>query len=390
MASKTILFAAELAGEEDQLRPMAEVAASLKGAADCVFALPDLSGARQLRDDAAIVPSPRWPAPQPGWRTAEIGDYGDILALVGFGDPDDLARMARAWRSLVGLIGPDMVVAQHAPGLMAALVGAEVPVLTVGSPYTMPPADGHRLASLVAGRRPLVPEPRLIAALARVVSGAAADAPPTSIASLIAGAERFVHGAPELDCYAAERREELLCPPGARARFAEPPQAPRLFVHARADFPGLAVLVQVVAELGIEVSVHVEGEADRVRAFLRARSIQAFGARPDLGQIIAGASHVISHGGAITAAAALAAGRPQLSIPLIHEEIVTARLLERAGAGRTVSAIKDRDEFAATLGGFLADKGLAEAARHLGLAANRRDQRDLVEVARSAILARLG
>jgi len=386
----TVLFATELAGGEDALAPLAAIAdglADLKVA--CVFALPDLAAGRRLLGRRfAVVPAARWPAQRPGWRAAEIADYTDVLARIGFAEADALAGVAEAWQRLVALTGPDLVIAQAAPGLLAGLADGGPPVMLVGSPYAMPPVARDRFAPLAAGRVPVLPQNRLIEPLL-VLAAERGTTPPDSVAALFAAPERFVYGLPELDPYGAHRREPLLAPPGVAADLAEPPRRPRLFLSLDGGFVGLAAVVQALAELDVEVLAYLRGEAAQPRAFLAARGAAVFQERPDLGRVVPGVSHVLSHGDGLTAEAALAGGRPHLVVPLSHEAMAHGRLLELAGAGSVVSSIRDSVALRQTLEAFLGDKAMAEAALRAAQAAAGRDRRGLVEAVREAVASRV-
>src|SRR5262249_27043074 len=52
--------------------------------------------------------------------------------------------------------------------------------------------------------------------------------------------------------------------------------------------------------------------------------------------LLARARAMITHGGANSVGECLAAGRPMLVVPLLHDQPLSALLVERAGAGRTL------------------------------------------------------
>jgi rhamnosyltransferase subunit B len=98
---------------------------------------------------------------------------------------------------------------------------------------------------------------------------------------------------------------------------------------------------------------------------------------------------LVHHGGIGTASQALAAGVPQLVMPLSHDQPDNARRLRGLGVARSLPPERFRGPAVAeALAGLLADPAVAEACREC---ANRFDGRDreracvvLEEFARSA------
>lgn len=360
---KTVLFAWELGANLGHAIPLARVAASLGGDIRCVFAVRNLEGARSALgpDSARVLQAPVWPRHRSWSATGTLAGYADILAGIGFGEPAQLDVVVRAWRELLDLIRPDLIVADHSPALMLSLFGENTPVVAVGTSFTMPPLGLDRFPPLQADRATAMPEGRLLES-ARVVQKARGAGLPSSLIDIFRSPARFVFGLPELDPYRAFRNEPIHVPPEGLPTFSEPVER-RLFAYLGGELPQLELLAQVLSELDTPVECHLRGEVGSVGAFLRMRGHVVHDQPPDLSEALPRCSHVLSQGGAFTSAAALAAGRPQLIVPLHNEALLNVRLLRQYGVAQTFTPNGSRSAMQANLLQFLADPGLRENAR---------------------------
>jgi rhamnosyltransferase subunit B len=312
---------------------------------------------------ARLLQAPRWPYHRHQGNEIGQSGYQDILALVGFSDPAKLSAVVDAWSNLIDLIHPDVIIADHGPGLMVAAYGRGIPVAAIGTGFTMPPLDSGRLPPLRADRAPLIPEARLLAAAAQALATRGIAAP-DALATLFRSDERFVFGVPELDPYRAYRNEPLYAPPGGMPAFVEPPVRPHLFVYLGDDMPYLDVLAKVLGEADHFVTAYFRGDVGLIPDFLERRGHTIHRTPPRLDEVLPTVSHVLSAGGLYTAVAALAAGRPQLVMPLHDETRLNYRMLEQLGVAHQLAPSGDPQAVAGALASFLFDHTLAPETRH--------------------------
>ena len=64
--------------------------------------------------------------------------FADILATFGFAAPQLLKTHIQNWQTLLRTVQPDLVVADHAPGLVLS-AHKRVPTVVVGSHFAVPP-----------------------------------------------------------------------------------------------------------------------------------------------------------------------------------------------------------------------------------------------------------
>jgi len=382
-----VLFGWELGTNLGHAKPLAGIAGALAGAnTDLFVAARDLMNARiAFRGaNAQLLQAPIWPSHRHfGSQTGEA-NYLDILAEIGFGDPAKLAAVVGGWIALFDLVRPDATVVDHSPGLLLAAYLRGIPAVQVGSGFTVPPVEYERFPPIRADRAPVMSEGRLISS----VAAAAAEfggAAPRSLIEIFRTRGRVVFGCPELDAYGPFRHDPLCLPPEPLPEFVEPPIEPRIFVYLGPEFPRIETLLQSLAELDVPLEVYLRGEIAPLGRFLALRGHQVYGEPPPLADVLPRVSHVICGGGAFTCHAALAAGRPVLSLPLHGESGLNAAALENLGVGKRLAPISDASEIRAGLIGFLRDHELLRKARHWAKVLASRPQPDGLIAAVNAV-----
>lgn len=94
--------------------------------------------------------------------------------------------------------------------------------------------------------------------------------------------------------------------------------------------------MQCLAETGVAISAYLGGEESVAATFLRNRGATVYDTPPELSDVLAEASMVVSHGGSGLTQAAMRVGRPQVILPIHAESQITAGRVEALGAGFAV------------------------------------------------------
>ncbi len=360
-----VLFGWELGANLGHVGLLAEIARRLvTDGVEVTVAATDLTAARIgfAGIGVRLLQAPQWAYHRHlGSETGQAG-YQDLLTMVGFADPVKLSAVVEGWTSLIDLLQPDLILADHAPGLMVATHQRGIAVMAIGSGYTLPPLDLGRLPPLRADRSPLLPEARLLASVAAALAPRKVTAPEALVDVFQAG-ERFVFGIPELDPYRPYRSQPLYAPPGLPV-FVEPPIQPHLFVYLGEDMPHLDVLAKVLGEVDHAVTAYFRGDVGLIPDFLERRGHTVHRAPPRLDEVLPAASHVLHAGGLFTAVAAVAAGRPQLVIPLHDETRVNVQMLGQLGVVRQMPPTAEAHLLSSALHGFIRDHTMPREARH--------------------------
>jgi len=333
---KTVLLAWELGANLGHVGPLLRIARELRRHGHRpVFALRDVVGPRPLflaDEGIPVLQAPVWLKPDIlRGRLYTISSYADNLAAFGFADAEDLSAMVEAWDTLLGLIKPDLVIADHSPTLCLAAYGA-IPLAIIGNGYTVPPVHSSSFPPLYPNQPPLMAETRLLENVHAVQRRRGRSAPPT-LPALFDAPLRAIATFPELDPYRGSRREPVLPPLEEMPAETPLPAEPHLFAYLGEEHPALETLVQCLVELNAAVEVYLRGNLGAFRRLLAARGARVHERPPPLAEVLPRARIVVSQAGSTTAHAALAAGRPQVLLPLHVEADLTSSALVSLGVG---------------------------------------------------------
>ena len=385
---KTALFAWELGSNLGHASPMAEIARTLSDdGVRIAVAGRELEslGIAFAELDAIQLQAPVWAHHHHYGNEETQASFLDILVNAGFGDPAKLAVVVNAWRALITLIRPDVIVSDHSPGLLVATYGGDIPVVSIGTGYTMPPLDRDRFPPMRPDRSPIANEAQILASATPILRGVDA-APPQNLVDLFRATDRIVFSFPELDPYRVFRTEPLCLPPETLPSFTRPPLEPRLFVYLGVEMQGLEAVVQALAEFDAPAIVYLRGDLGPLSEFLAMRGHEVHRTPPKLAKVLPRVSHIISAGGSFTCHAAFAAGRPHLVIPLHRESKTNLGLLEALGVGQQLAASANAEKVVPLINAFVHDDQLVQNAQHWAGVVAGRAQPKGADAVRAAIL----
>jgi UDP:flavonoid glycosyltransferase YjiC (YdhE family) len=356
-----IAFAWELGGAFGHAMGCASLAQPLHAAGHGIaFVFRELAQLSQLPEsrDYAVFQAPRH-SRNPDFQPAS---YSEVLLGIGYAEPEALACLIAAWRSVLSRWGAQMLVADSAPTALLAARTLGVPRVSYGNGFSIPPrADtlpSFRFDEMVDDERLEGADRRVLgninAALARF--GAA---PLPRVADVFEVQEQFLCTLPQLDHYGSRAASGYW---GPRFRldygsYRDWPEGSgkRVFVYLTSACPQLDVLIELLARSNHRVVAYIPNlEAARRNRLAGGRRVVLD--RPArLDRLLQGCDLMVTHGGDL-AAAGLMAGVAQLCLPMHYEHFITARRIEQLRAGTWLPLQAD----AATIGSVL-ERMLASA-----------------------------
>ncbi len=360
----TVLLGWELGGGLGHVGALLDVAHSLAerghepvlALKDVVEPLPVLKGVPYR-----ILQAPVWTTePPPGFLAAS---YADILAIRGYADADGLGALVAAWQGLIELTGAALVVCESAPTLALAALGG-TPALTVDHGFHSPPDHGPTFPMLRAGVAPTVP-PETLLEVVREVQRRRGRPMPETLPGLFAEADRFVRTFPETDPYHACRRAPAAGPLRRLPGPIAPPAEPAFFAYLAAEYPGVDLLFPHLAAAGYRGGVFLRNAPASLRAAVRSPGLEVFETPRPMPETLAKAAVVIHHGSLGMAESALAAGRPQLSLPRHMEQELTGRALQDLGVGLSLTGRLSLQDVEHALARLLGEPAFTERATAL-------------------------
>ncbi|MFB9355747.1 glycosyltransferase [Sneathiella chinensis] len=357
-----ILFGWEFGASLGHVYPLLRIANRLRdNGHEIVFVCRDVVLASDLvrAEGYKLIQAPFWKNPPiPNLRDIPTPSYADVLVRQGFAYRKNLVSMMSVWTDLVALLKPDLVVADHSPGLSLALRGL-VPVFNVGNGFTLPPSGVEEYPVVNRGGKPLMAQERLLAIFNEV--NRERGAPLLDRLPQVFDTEgQFVCTVPQLDPYHGVPGRVQVGPLEDSMTPAPLPENPHIFVYMAHDIAGREVVLETVAKNGLPATAYIRGASARDRARYASHSLTMLDKPVDFRSMLPKSSLVIHSGGGGTATACLMTGRPQIMLPTQAEANLNARLLRSRGLAEVAPPTVTPSHFKAILARAAGNREMAE------------------------------
>ncbi len=368
----TVLYVWELGADYGHVSSFLPVAQQLRARGHrVVLAVKDLARTQGLAGvcDFEVVPAPVWLC-EVGGLPEPMVCYTDMLHRFGYLDSLGLLGMAKAWRALFDLVCPQLLIADHAPTALLAARTLPLRCAMYGNGFQSPP-----LTTPLPGMRPWlqVPAARIehseAAALQTMnevlvqLGAAGLD----NVAQLFEVGENFLMTPEELDHYAMRGDAHYCGAVLSNAGGVAPPWPTvpglKLFAYVKPGYKHFDALLQQLRAASCAVLMHIPGLSEPDRAALESTHLRISPDPVDMRYACREAAAVICHAGFGTVLDALLAGLPTLLLPMQLEQSLTARNVERLGAGLTIDKDVQQPDFSTPLRALCDDPGYGERAR---------------------------
>jgi len=266
--------------------------------------------------------------------------FADVLSNLGYGIPNNVAARVRAWRNLLDHVKPDIVRCAHAPGALLAARGTGMRTLPVGIGFLHPPAVSP-LPNLRTWDKTAMPE-RMAAREAQVLAGMnqgldAIGAPRVASVGALYNETDIceLYTYPELDDYGPRDNVKYLgnFQPG----FGDSPVWPkrsgkRIFAYLQA-FKLIPQVLQSLADTGQAVLVYMPDASEELRAHFAGSNLAFAGGPLNIAETVMQCDVGVTHGGHNIVGSLMHAGKPQLCLPTLLPERLTAEKVAALGTG---------------------------------------------------------
>ena len=367
-----VLMCWELGGGLAYIEGLTLVAKKFKKAGhEVLFAVRDLGHAERLLGDKFQFYQAPTQVSQLDARLPLPMTFADVLINLGYGNPASVVARVRAWRNLIDHVKPDIVRCAHSPGALLAARGTGIRTLPVGIGFLQPPPLSP-LPNLRPRDKTAMPE-RMTAREQQVLEGMnrgldAIGAPRVASVGALYNETDIceLYTYPELDDYGPRDKVKYLgnFQPG----FGDSPAWPtrgdkRIFAYLQAHKFTPQVL-QALADTGQSVLVYMSGAPEELRTRFAGSNL-AFVDRPlNIAETALQCDVGATHGGHNIVGSLMQAGKPQLCLPTLLPERLTAGKIEGLGTGLMTNVqFTDLREKLARL---LQEAEFAEKARALG------------------------
>lgn len=316
-----------------------------------------------------VTQSPRWPEPDlsrwtPGHQKREATrTLGQTLGVAGFGDAATVLRVAGEWEELVEAIRPDLVIADYAPSAVMAFRG-RVPVIMVGSGYSVPPADADVFLPFHNWTdKQLFAEDELLANVnaAQLRLG---RKPLDFFVRTMQGDRNLVCTWRLLDPLARVRREPQIGPVEPKIPRPDGRKRDLVFAYFHPDLLSRQEIMELLCNLPKPALAVVPGIPPGARRTIVASGAEVSESLADMADLLPRCRAVAHLAGVGVASMALAAGTPQLGLTTHIDSLWTGHAVQWAGAGLS-PRLDSSEDFAKMLRRLIEEPSFAAAALRL-------------------------
>ena len=300
-------------------------------------------------------------------------NFAEILMRYGYLDRPLLNGLVRAWRDLIRMAEPDVLISDHAPTALLAARGMTCAKIVTGSPFTIPPRF-----SPTPNMRPWVDVPleRLVNSDAAVLATVNASLPDgmarlDTVAEIFGGAELLLNGVPELDPFAPREAGAYL---GLHAGLIgkEAPQwpdgdGPRIFAYLRGEYRHIDATLAALTASGARCVAFVHGAAPALREKHQSGNLVFSAGLLDMDRTVTESDLCVCHGNFGTVLEVLRRGKPMVVLPLDLEKFLTATAVERQNVGCWVHPDTANPDFNGAIRRALTDSTFKDSARAFAL-----------------------
>jgi len=326
-----------------------------------------LPAGQGLAPTITVLPAPL--IPQAGAGSSPLVNYADVLRVSGFADAQDVAARLHAWQGLFSLVRPDVLVADHAPTALLAACLSDIPHLSIGNGFAIPPDitpwPSIRPWEAVTDQALSTAEARLDRVL-DVAQKALGHTRMVGVRDLF-GTHDILDTFAELDHYGARPDGRYVGPivsaPQALRVAWQSRESPKVLAYLRPAVPGFTAILQALAELDAEVLCVAPGMKPVMAKRCATRRLRIALAPVDLPPLLEHADLAIGYGNSGFSTQALLAGVPLAMRPRHVEQALFAQRVEALGAGKFLGGRIDVDSAMVVLQELLDNPQYRQAAQ---------------------------
>ncbi len=304
-----------------------------------------------LRDiNVARFQAPVWLHQVHGVPSPQVS-LAEILLTCGYLNANALQGLFVGWRSLLGSLKPDLVVADYAPTAILAARSLGIHSAAIGIGFSMPP-DVSPLPSMrdweaVAHGRVEAADKQMLGSINSVLQSTG-TAPLKRAAQALQGDSPLLLTWPELDHYGRDTLPEgqrwwgpsMLPQAGSAPVWPQGEAGPKVFAYLKTEHPDHAAVLQALVKSGCRTLCYLPSVASGKPAPVVSPLIHYASGPVDLAATLKECELCICHAGEGTIAPALLAGVPVLLLPTQTEQFLISRRLVTTGAAVNAAQLR--------------------------------------------------
>jgi len=351
-----VLCTWELGGALGHITRLAQISRELQARGyQCYLALKDLSQASQLFacSNATLLQAPVF-LPKIKMQRPVVC-LADTLLVSGYLKTDELQGLYQAWRNLITLVAPDILIMDYSPSAALAALDLTCKKIVVGNGFAEP-APGHPILSW----HPQDPMPDLMQRQERRVVDTINQLQSswqrpeiTYISDLYRADRTILTVAPDFDMYASQRHDaDYICQMDAPASAPTPQfssNRKKVVAYLNHAHPQLDLILQGLAQSNTEVFV-VCARCDEQKLAALASPTFHYSQQPvNLQALMQQADLMINHGNSGSSQMCIMQGKPLLTLPIHLEQLQTSLTVHQLGLGRLMQKPESAAQLATTI-----------------------------------------
>lgn len=278
--------------------------------------------------------------------------FADLLRRVGYHNELALLGLVQAWKTLIELVSPDLIMVDHSPTALLACRGMKIPKIAVGSGFSTP--DDNFPAGLffhneLAKKDAILAEEEVLKTI-NMVCMSQKIKPLSSLNDLYSEQELcLTRSYSELDHYgyrSHSQRRDFVYVGSSASSFGEIVdfphyKGPKIFCYLK-PCPELPVLLKTLQSIECSAIVVTASVPKQLIDAHRAKHIVYSDVPVDMGHVLQRATLGVLNAGMNTTAQFMKAGIPVALLPLHVEQLLVARKVEglKAGALLNLSSVE--------------------------------------------------
>ncbi len=335
---RTVLFTWEIGQGFGHVLPLLPIARTLKEQGNrVIFALRDVRAAGALLDregfsvlQAPTHPDQFFPANGPQPQT-----MADVLAIFGFTSQQHLEGMAAAWKNILQLCKPDIVIASYAPLSLLCARRSKISTLLLALPFELP-ARIHPLPILRTGMAPA--DSRIDDKIIATVNSVLGPDTVGSVHDIFKATKTIVMSFKELDAFVPRTGvvysgNLFTTDIGKVSEWPMGTKRPKIFAYLNMRLPGLGNVLKQIHASPYQYCIVLR---DATPAAIQTWTAENVCVSPDmyrLDQALVQCDAVLCYGGQGFVSACLLAAKPMVFLTRDLESHLTALQAVKLGAG---------------------------------------------------------
>jgi len=376
-----IVFGWEFGASLGHVYPLLRVADVLKSRGhEAIFVCRDVDRSYDVikARGYALIQAPFWKNPPlRNLRSIPTPSYADVLARQGFAYRNTLRSMMSAWDDILTLLKPDLIIADHSPGLNLAVRGS-IPVINIGNGFTLPPTELESFPQIITKGKSLVPEQRLLE-MFNDLHRERGKTLMSKLPEIFETEGQFVCTLPQLDPYQEQRTQPLCGPLEECLEYTPLPEKEHIFLYMANEAEDSEVALQALRDSGCLATAYIRGASAERRKKYSSSMMKMLDSPVRFSEMLPEASLVIHSGGGGTATSCLMTGRPQITFPRQSEANLSGKLLIKQGLGHPIPPSIKKEQLTDVIRKTLQDRELQERCLQVADEISRGDWQSALE-----------